>query len=778
MKKLLLTLTAIIAFGFITKAQILTTAIASGNTISCNGGNANKSALAFNPDEQMYYSNNAGGTKPNEYYDINGTYIGNSLHTDWRGMWYSSTTQALEGNTWSGVCVIDTLTSAGVYTQVYSMGFISNPPNPQSAGVYDYDDNVIFYYDSDSLYSISRVDGSALPTIELTGISNFSNVRLYSLIYTGLAQNEIGLYSNADKELYLFDKSTGALSNTVSMPALTPSVSGNWGISYTNELFWIYTSSGNKWLGYQIDGACIVNIPDTNFKTYLVGNAAINTNGNTEIECAEANAFTGGIYCNSQNITVLTGIEAFTSLKFLRCAANSLISLDVSNNIALEDLWCFGNSITSLDVSSNTALKDLRCGSNQLTTLDVSNNIALEDLVCSGNQLSVLNVSSNVNLEMLQVNVNQLTNLDITNNLNLLNLHCGENLLSSIDVTNNTGLEYFYCSDNTLTSLDVSNNTNLIQLGCESNNISSLDVSNNVNMTRLECQANTLTNLDVSSNTILEDLYCHTNFLTSLDVSNNSNLDYLQCQNNAINSLDVSANANLNTLFCNDNALTSLDVANGNNTNFVYFYAENNPNLSCINVDDANYSTTNWTNIDATASFSETCIVLVNAITVQGQGGVSSIITNGGTLQMSADVLPTNADDATYTWSVNNANASISATGILTALANGTVEVTATANDASGTVGTKTITISNQSVGINDMAFENLNIFPNPTNGIINLDIFEKLTNIKIMDLTGKTIKVFNSEAKQLDISAFTTGIYFLEIANAEKKSIIKLLKK
>jgi len=48
-------------------------------------------------------------------------------------------------------------------------------------------------------------------------------------------------------------------------------------------------------------------------------------------------------------------------------------------------------------------------------------------------------------------------------------------------------------------------------------------------------------------------------------------------------------------------------VKNGNNTNFTLFKATNNPNLTCIEVDDATYSTTNWTNIDSTTSFSENC---------------------------------------------------------------------------------------------------------------------------------------------------------------------------
>ena len=55
-----------------------------------------------------------------------------------------------------------------------------------------------------------------------------------------------------------------------------------------------------------------------------------------------------------------------------------------------------------------------------------------------------------------------------------------------------------------------------------------------------------------------------------------------------------------------------MNVANGNNLNVLNFNAINNPNLTCIQVDDAAYSTTTWTNIDATASFSENCALSIN----------------------------------------------------------------------------------------------------------------------------------------------------------------------
>jgi len=66
----------------------------------------------------------------------------------------------------------------------------------------------------------------------------------------------------------------------------------------------------------------------------------------------------------------------------------------------------------------------------------------------------------------------------------------------------------------------------------------------------------------------------------------------------------VTNNTALASLDCNSNQLTSLDVRNGNNTNFTLFNATNNPDLTCIFVDDVSYSTANWIDfIDPTSTF-------------------------------------------------------------------------------------------------------------------------------------------------------------------------------
>ena len=313
-----------------------------------------------------------------------------------------------------------------------------------------------------------------------------------------------------------------------------------------------------------------VYIPDANFKAYLVGEPSINTNGDNEIQVSEASAFNGGIYCTYMNIADLTGIEAFT---------------------AITNLHCYDNQLTSLDVSNNTALTDLSCGNNQLISLDVSNNTALDWLICYHNQL---------------------ISLDVNGANSLINLECDNNQLISLDVSNNTALTYLTCRGNQLTSLAVNNNTALTMLKCESNQLTSLDVNSATSLIDFQCFNNYITSLDVSNNTALTYLYCGANQLNSLDVSNNTALTYLYCDTNQIISLDLTNNIALTRLDCSSNELTSLDVRNGNNTNVTQvFDATDNPNLTCINVDNYSLSTVNWIvasgNIDPQQHFSTNC---------------------------------------------------------------------------------------------------------------------------------------------------------------------------
>jgi len=534
----------------------------------------------------------------------------------------------------------------------------------------------------------------------------------------------------------------------------------------------------DDYVGFSLDcEACIIDVPDVNFKTYLVTNPLINVNGDGEIQCSEAYAFTGTIDAGFLNISNLKGIEEFVNLPILYCNNNDLTSVDLGSNLALLELRCSTNLLEDLDITQNTELTFLNCSSNPLNSINISQNTALEELWCRSNSISNLDLSQNTALTYLDFRNNQISNIDLTQNLNLEKLYCRDNMLTNLDLSSHTslivlnavnnqltsldvkngnntnftsffttdnpdltcinvddaawstanwtsidatisfsencdcivnipdaifkdllvsdaaintngdteiqcseaaaftgtiavgywsiadltGIEAFtsitalYCNNNDLTSLDVSHNTALTFLDASSNPINTLDISQNINLTTLYCSNNALSVLDITQNTLLTFLECDDNSLSTLNLTQNVALEDLRCENNALNTLnltqnpalatlecrnnlltsldlsqntalvslvcndnlltelDVSSNILLNFIFCNNNELTSLNVANGNNINFEYFKATNNPNLTCIEVDDATWSTANWTNIDATASFSENCALATEA---------------------------------------------------------------------------------------------------------------------------------------------------------------------
>jgi alpha-L-fucosidase len=92
----------------------------------------------------------------------------------------------------------------------------------------------------------------------------------------------------------------------------------------------------------------------------------------------------------------------------------------------------------------------------------------------------------------------------------------------------------------------------------------------------------------------------------------------------------------------------------------------------------------------------------VTSISVNGQEGISNIPVVGGTLLMSAIVLPSTATDKSVSWTVSDTTiATISNTGLLTANNIGSVTVTATAKDDSDIFGQTQVLVGGEQQGIN-----------------------------------------------------------------------------
>lgn len=361
-----------------------------------------------------------------------------------------------------------------------------------------------------------------------------------------------------------------------------------------------------------------VDIPDVNFKNYLLNNSSINTNGDNEIQLSEAENYSGTISVYNDNISDLTGVEAFTAITGLRCGNNNLTSLDVSKNTLLTALHFDDNNIISIDLSNNTLLEELSCEHNQLNSLVLPNTSTLQKIECNNNNLTALNTSINTGLEFLKCDENLITNLNLSNNTNLERVYCDDNEIEDLTLPVTTSLTYLDCRNNKMPILDVSGNLNLAQLYCQSNYTRCIKVANKnaadnnsdwyksdlanydevctlpevVNIPDNnflqalikedidknedgqidENEAKVVTRLSVSNEFITDltgvekfteitDLTCHGNLLASLDITKNTKLTVLAAWDNAILNIDLTKNELLTDLYLHNNGLTSIDLS-------------------------------------------------------------------------------------------------------------------------------------------------------------------------------------------------------------------------
>ncbi|MFD1603386.1 T9SS type A sorting domain-containing protein [Flavobacterium artemisiae] len=418
-----------------------------------------------------------------------------------------------------------------------------------------------------SIENITSLNVSSASIKDLTGIEGFTN--LNSLNCSGNLLTSLNLKKNI--ALTFIDCSNNILIENLSIKngynenlSLTSNFTSNPNLkcievdnaSYSNSN---WNSLKDETASYNEDCDLYTLIPDSNFEDKLIALEIDKDGKNGKIANSSIKKVTSLDLSNS-NINNLAGIEAFTALTYLDCNYNNLQSIDVSKNTLLTKLALHDNKLTSLDISANKELFNLMFSQNQISTIDLSQNKKLHYLTADRNNLT------------------------------------------SIDFSANSELESIYCGSNNLTTLNVSNLPNLLDINCTFTSISKLDVS---------------------SNPKLVNLYFNNCLLTELDLSNNPLLKRINVSNNLLTSLDLSHNHFLELIFIEFNPITTLNIKNGNNENFILPTTNktskttaafdacsflSNKNLSCIQVDNVEFSNLNWSQIkDATATYSSTC---------------------------------------------------------------------------------------------------------------------------------------------------------------------------
>lgn len=204
-----------------------------------------------------------------------------------------------------------------------------------------------------------------------------------------------------------------------------------------------------------------------------------------------------------------------------------------------------------------------------------------------------------VNGSVPTANISGITSLNVASS----------NISNLAGIAGFAALEVLDCQQNNLIGLNLSSNTNLRTVQCRVNNITNLNLTGLANLEILYADYNELGSYDISPFPLLTQVDLGGNGLTELDISANPLLQQVLTENNNLTTLDVSNLAGLINVVCKGNPnLSEVNATGVDFTAVLRFWAENNPSLVCITVDNPAQANAVGDLIkDAQTSFSTTC---------------------------------------------------------------------------------------------------------------------------------------------------------------------------
>ncbi len=161
--------------------------------------------------------------------------------------------------------------------------------------------------------------------------------------------------------------------------------------------------------------------------------------------------------------------------------------------------------------------------------------------------------------------------------------------------------------------------------------------------------------------------------------------------------------------------------------------------------------------------------------------GVSLDVTNkqlkvNETLQLTATVSPDNATNNTVKWiSSNESVATVSTSGLVTAIAEGEATITVTTEDGNHTAECKVVVIK-EVTGISDDEISNFEIYPTLVENNLSVKTNGKFNYLYIYTLTGMNVVKLQltSQNQIVDVSGLKSGIYVVKVGD----NVIKFVKK
>lgn len=365
---------------------------------------------------------------------------------------------------------------------------------------------------------------------------------------------------------------------------------------------------------FTVFNAQIVNIPDANFKAYLLSanstnyiakdvnnnSVVIDTNGDNEIQVSEANIIrtldiSGTTNSIGSQISSIVGVKSFTNLSKLSVQSipnTNFTFFDVSGMTYLTELFAANYYISGFNVDNCTSLTKISIygGNFQTLTLNVPSltNLSINDHLTSLNFQGCPNIKF-LNLENIMLNA---INLNGIANLEEVTIQSyGYAWLNNIiNISNNPHLKKLYFYGPNVQSLTISNNPLLTEITSNyTTSVPVVTITNNAILKNISLIDSEITNLTLTGSPLLETFDVEGNSLTNINLTGFPVLKTVKCSDNQLTSINLSSNPLVMYLDCSYNNLQIINFKNGGTISFPYnFNIGNNVGLKylCCDLQD------------------------------------------------------------------------------------------------------------------------------------------------------------------------------------------------
>ncbi|MDE7149547.1 MAG: Ig-like domain-containing protein, partial [Bacteroidales bacterium] len=156
----------------------------------------------------------------------------------------------------------------------------------------------------------------------------------------------------------------------------------------------------------------------------------------------------------------------------------------------------------------------------------------------------------------------------------------------------------------------------------------------------------------------------------------------------------------------------------------------------------------------------------------------AELTVGGEALQLTATVLPVEATDKTVAWtSSNEAVATVSATGLVTAVAAGEADITVTTTDGGFTAICKLTVKAAPTANEADLQAILTSVYPNPTTGTVYVEVAEPAL-LEVCGLDGRVVFRQEVGAGVETVRLEKSGVYVVRVTSGDRVSVKRVVRR